>query len=66
MSKVYDAEQLVAKLTAAELADFRRWFIAFDQDAWDRQFETDASAGKLDMLAEEALAVHAAGRSTKL
>ncbi len=66
MSRVYDAEQLVAKLTAAELADFRRWFTAFDQDAWDRQFAADAAAGKIDALAEEALAAHVAGRSTKL
>lgn len=66
MSRVYDAEQLVAKLTPAELADFRRWFTAFDQNAWDRQLEADAAAGKMDALAEEALAAHAAGRSTKL
>lgn len=66
MSRVDDAEQLVAKLTPAELADFRRWFMAYDQDAWDRQFAADAAAGKIDTLAEEALAAHVAGRSTKL
>lgn len=66
MSRVDDAEQLVATLTPAELADFRRWFTAFDQDAWDRQFAADAAAGKLDTLAEEALADHAAGRTMKL
>ena len=66
MSKVNEAEQLVARLTAGELAEFRRWFAAFDAEAWDRQIETDVTTGKLDSLAERALAAHVAGRSTKL
>jgi hypothetical protein len=66
MSKVDEAEQLVAGFTAGELADFRRWFAAFDAEAWDRQIERDVAAGRLDSLAERALAAHAAGRSTKL
>jgi hypothetical protein len=66
MSRVDDAGKLVAQLTPAELADFRQWFAAFDAGAWDRQIETDVASGKLDALAERALAAHAAGRSTKL
>ena len=66
MSKVNEAERLVAGFTAGELTDFRRWFTAFDAEAWDRQIERDVAAGKLDSLAERALAAHAAGRSTKL
>ncbi|NJO55127.1 MAG: hypothetical protein HC834_00900 [Rhodospirillales bacterium] len=66
MSKVNEAEQLVASFTAGELADFRRWFATFDAEAWDRQIEHDVAAGKLESLAERALAAHAAGRSTKL
>jgi hypothetical protein len=31
--------------------------------AWDRQFETDVAAGRLDALAEEALADLRAGRT---
>lgn len=38
----------------------------FDAEVWDRQFEADLKAGKLDALAERALQGHAAGRSTKL
>lgn len=66
MSKVNEAEQLVAGFTAGERAYFRRWFAAFDAEAWDRQIERDVATGKLDALAERALAAHAAGRSTKL
>lgn len=46
-----------------ELAKFRRWFAQFDADAWDAQIEADAAAGKLDALAEEALAEYRSGQA---
>ena len=66
MSKVELLEKQVEGLSADELARFRQWFAEFDAQAWDRQFESDAKAGKLDSLAEKALRAHAAGQSTKL
>lgn len=33
------------------------------QDAWDRQIEADIKSGRLDRLAEEALADHRAGKT---
>jgi len=67
MSKsVEDIEQEIARLTPEQLAQFRAWFEEFDADAWDRQIEQDASDGKLDSLAEVALAEHKAGRSRPL
>lgn len=33
------------------------------EDAWDEQVEEDAKAGKLDAIAEQALAEHRAGKS---
>ncbi len=66
MSKVEILEKQVEGLSAEELARFRLWFAEFDAQAWDRQFEADAKAGKLDALAEKALGAHAAGQSTKL
>ena len=67
MSKsVEDIEQDVARLTPEQLAQFRAWFEQFDADAWDRQIEQDSNAGKLDSLAEVALAEHKAGRSKPL
>ena len=53
-------------LRAEELAAFRKWFLAYDWEVWDRQLEQDVAAGKLDALAEKALRDHAAGKSTKL
>ena len=66
MSKVELIEHDIQELTGDELAVLRRWFAEFDAQAWDRQFEADARAGRLDEHAERALRAHAAGESTKL
>jgi len=66
MEKVERIEREVEELSSEELARFRQWFAAFDAEAWDRQFEVDVKAGKLDALADRALRDHAAGKSTKL
>jgi len=66
MSKVETIERDIKNLNEDELADLRRWFAAFDAEAWDRQFEDDVHAGKLDQHAEWALRDHAAGKSTRL
>jgi hypothetical protein len=66
MSKVEAIEQQIEKLSPSELAAFRRWYAAFDTEAWDHQFESDVKAGKLDALAEKALRAHASGQSKPL
>lgn len=66
MSKVKDIENQVKGLSPEELATFREWFARFDAEVWDRQFEADVKAGKLDAAAQRALQDHAAGRSTEL
>lgn len=63
MSKVEFLEREVAKLTPQELAAFRQWFAKYDADTWDRQIESDVKAGKLDRLADEALASHERGET---
>ena len=66
MSKIESIEQQIEKLSPKELAAFRTWYAAFDAEAWDRQFEADVKAGKLDALADKALRAHTSGQSTKL
>jgi hypothetical protein len=66
MSRLDEIEGHVRDLRREELAEFREWFTAFDAEAWDRQFEADAIAGKLDDMAERALRDHTAGKSTRL
>ncbi len=66
MSKVEHLERQVKGLSPEELARFRRWFIEFDGQAWDRQLQADVDGGKLDTLAEKALRAHAAGQTSEL
>jgi hypothetical protein len=66
MENVKSIENAVESLPPVELAEFRRWFAEFDGNAWDRQIEQDASAGKLNHLAAEALADYRAGSARQL
>lgn len=56
-SRVLEIEDAIRRLTREDLTRFRDWFFEFDAEAWDRQFERDAEAGRLDALAEKAVEV---------
>ena len=56
----------VRRLPKRELTKFRKWFVAHDAAAWDRQFAQDVAAGRLDRLAREALRDLRAGRCSDL
>lgn len=66
VGKVEKLERDIENLSPEELTELRGWFVAFDAEAWDRQFEADVHAGKLDALAEKALKAHASGQATKI
>ena len=66
MTTVAQITGAVRRLPKRELAKFRKWFVEFDAAAWDREFEEDVAAGRLDALAHEALRDHQAGRTTEL
>jgi hypothetical protein len=66
MSNVPEIEAAVSKLSRHELSVFRDWFSAFDAVSWDRQFEADVAAGRLDALASEAIRDLREGRCTDL
>jgi len=66
MTKVENLEREVRDLSARELANFREWFAEFDAAEWDRQMEEDVASGKLDRLADAALADYNAGCSRTL
>ena len=63
---VEELEKAVSKLSSDELARFRAWFEEFDARRFDDAIERDATAGKLDAHADEAIAAHRAGRSREL
>jgi hypothetical protein len=66
MSTIDEIERAVTDLSPEDLSRFREWFLEFDAEAWDRQFEEDAAAGRLDALADEALSDLTAGRTKPL
>ncbi|MGE0281403.1 MAG: hypothetical protein AB7P20_12440 [Rhizobiaceae bacterium] len=66
MTKLERISRDIEALAPEELAKFRAWFAEYDADLWDAQIEADIKAGKLDKLAEQALADHRAGRTKPL
>jgi hypothetical protein len=66
MTKLEQIEKSVAELSKEELKAFAKWFAELQADLWDGQIEADAKAGRLDKLAEKALADHKAGRTRPL
>ena len=66
MTTVKALEQAVQQLPIQDLAEFRRWFVKFDEAAWDAQIEADAAAGKLGALATEAKAEYVGGKAREL
>jgi hypothetical protein len=63
---VEDLEKAVAKLSPDDLVRFRAWFEEFDSAKFDSKIERDAQAGRLDQLAEQALADFEQGRAREL
>jgi uncharacterized membrane protein len=50
-----EIKEAVDQLSHEERNRFREWFLEKDAEAWDREIEEDAKAGRLDFLAEEGL-----------
>jgi hypothetical protein len=66
MTKLEDIEKAIATLAPDELAKFRAWFEAFDAARFDEKIARDAAGGRLDALAEQALADFRKGRAREL
>lgn len=66
MTKLEQIEKSIAALSDEELKDLAVWFDELRWRRWDRQIENDSNAGRLDKLADEALADFRAGRTRPL
>jgi hypothetical protein len=66
MSTVERIEAEILKLSPKELTQLTDWVLALDEQAWYEQIEQDIAAGKLDFLAQEALAELEAGNCRTL
>jgi thiaminase len=66
MAKIEELANEIQQLSRDELALFREWFRKYDSDEWDKEIEEDVRAGRLDKLANAAIAEHKAGRTKEL
>jgi len=66
MRKLEEIERQIRDLPPEEFSELCQWIAALDAQTWDAQIEADVRAGRLDALAEMALAAHAGGKSTRL
>jgi hypothetical protein len=66
MSTLEQIEAAILTLPSHEFNRLRQWLADVDYQRWDNQLEQDINEGKLDALAEEAIADFAAGRGRKI
>ncbi len=66
MTEVERIEEQIKSLDEQAFAQLRQWFIEYDHARWDRQIEAGSASGKVDFLADEALAEHRAGKTRPL
>jgi hypothetical protein len=66
MTTLEDIERAVVALPADQFAEFRAWFEELEAARFDQRIERDAKAGRLDTLADQALADFRAGRAREL
>jgi hypothetical protein len=66
VSTVEEITAAIAQLSPEQVAQLRAWLAEYDERQWDEQIAQDEQAGRLDALAERALAEHRAGRTRPL
>lgn len=54
-------EKAILNLSEQDFSKLRNWLLDLDYQQWDQQLEQDIIDGKLDALAQEALAEFEAG-----
>ena len=61
MLTVTEIQKAILSLSEAEYADLCRWLLDRNWERWEREFDEDVRAGKLDALAADALEAKARG-----
>jgi hypothetical protein len=64
MRTVEEIEAAIEQLSRDQFFRLRDWMTSRFEDLWDEQIEEDIKAGRLDHLAQEALAEFRAGLTT--
>ena len=65
MKTVTEIKQTILTLPKAEYTELCRWLLDQDWERWEREFDKDVRAGKLDALAAEALEAKAKRRTQR-
>jgi hypothetical protein len=66
MNTVETITNAIAQLPPEQVAQIRAWLAEHDEQEWDEQIACDEREGRLNALAERALAEHRAGRTRPL
>ncbi len=66
MNAIEEIKEAVARLAPEDFDAFRSWYLEFDAQRWDEQFERDAKSGKLDQIAERAVQQYRVGNYSEL
>ena len=66
MKSIEEIETAIKNLPPEDFERFREWYEEFEADQWDRQFEEDVNAGRLEKHAKRAIKDFDKGRCTKL
>jgi hypothetical protein len=66
MTAVEAVTTVISKLSAEEIAQIRAWLAEREEAEWDAQIERDERAGRLNALADRALAQHQGGQTRPL
>lgn len=66
MTTVEAITAAIAELPPEQVAQIRAWLNERAESEWDTRIEQDERAGRLDVMADRALAEHRAGRTRPL
>jgi hypothetical protein len=66
MSNLEQIEAAILTLPSEDFERLKQWFFDLEYQRWDEQLEQDIVDGKLDALAQEAIAEFKAGRCQEI
>lgn len=66
MSNLEQIANAILSLPPNEFEKLRQWFLDLDYERWDDQLERDVAEGRLEALAQEAIAEFQAGHCREI
>ena len=66
MSNLEQIEAAILSLPSHEFEKLKLWFLDLDYERWDAQIEQDIADGKLEALAQEAIAEFESGHCREI